>query len=72
MTNKFATAATQRDLEREIANAKMTAPEWIALAKEVTGVSCRSGRIARDTVHTHYSDMLLLNERVNQVRKSFA
>ena len=68
----FANATTQRDLTHTIHSASLSAAEWIGLARDVTGVSCRSGRDARDTVHTHFSNQLLLQERIASVRKSFS
>ena len=68
----FGNATTQRDLTHAIHSASLSAAGWIGLARDVTGISCRSGRDARDTVHTHFSNQLLLRERIASVRKSFS
>jgi hypothetical protein len=67
----FENATTQRDLTRiAIHSASLSAAEWIGLARDLTGIACRSGRSAGDTVHTHFSDRLLLQERIAAVHRS--
>lgn len=64
---QLAQAQSQAMLKRTIAEAKLSAAEWKALAKELTGKSGKSGVVAKDAVETHYSDRLLLNERIRAI-----
>ena len=68
----FASARTQRDLSRVMGTVKLSKAEWIELANDVTGRKFRSGIRALDAVHQHYSDRLLLRDRVDQVQKALA
>ena len=67
VTAQLAQAQSQGMLKRAIAEVKLSAVEWKALAKEITGKSARTGVAARDAVETHYSNRLLLNERINTI-----
>lgn len=49
-----------------------SATAWKALHLEITGRRADSGKEARDRIHLHYSDELLIVERVNQVKKMFS
>ncbi len=64
-------AETQAVLRDSVARLALSAVEWKALAKQLTGRSARSGKIAREMVETYLSDKLLLNERVESVKRQF-
>ena len=65
-------ANTHSALSIAVSELKLTALEWKTLAKEVTGIAARSGKEARQMIENRYSDRLLLNERIEQVKRSFA
>jgi hypothetical protein len=50
----------------------LTALEWQALARKLIGKSVKSGKAAREIALTHFSDQLLLQERVEGVKRQFA
>jgi hypothetical protein len=67
-------AETQAQLRETIAALVLTAEQWQALAERLTGRSGRSGNsgnAAREAVETHFSDRLLLQERIESVRRQF-
>jgi hypothetical protein len=64
-------ARTQAALRDIVAGLSLAAAEWKALAKRLTGRSAKSGKAARETVETYLSDRLLLNERVESVKRQF-
>jgi hypothetical protein len=65
-------AETQADLRNAIVSIALSAADWKLLAKQVTGETGRSGKTARDILETHFSDKLLLNERVDSVKRQFS
>jgi hypothetical protein len=64
-------AETQASLRTSVAGLKLSAGEWQALAKRLTGRSAKSGMAAREAVESHFSDRLLLNERIGSVKRQF-
>jgi hypothetical protein len=64
-------AGTHSALRDSIARLALSAAEWKALARQVTGHSAKTGKAARETVETHLSDRLLLDERVESVQRQF-
>jgi hypothetical protein len=64
-------AETQAQLRETIAALVLTAEQWQALAERLTGRSGNSGNAAREAVETHFSDRLLLQERIESVRRQF-
>ncbi|MGF1621215.1 MAG: hypothetical protein ACFCUR_11435 [Rhodomicrobiaceae bacterium] len=64
-------AGTHGALRDSIAHLALSAAEWKALARQVTGRSAKSGKAARETVETFLSDRLLLDERVESVKRQF-
>jgi hypothetical protein len=65
-------AETQASLRTSVAGLKLSAGEWQALAKRLTGRSAKSGMAAREAVESHFSDRLLLKERIEAVKGQFA
>lgn len=65
-------AQTQAALRDAVARLNLGAGEWKALAKQLTGRSGKSGKAGRDAVETHLSDRLLLDERVESVKRQFS
>jgi hypothetical protein len=65
-------AATQAALHQAIASLALTAADWKALAKQLTGRAGSSGAAARIAVQTHLSDRLLLDERIESVKRQFS
>jgi hypothetical protein len=72
LINDLKAIHTQWELTKAINEAKLSASEWKALCRQVLGYGGRSGKDAREMLHLHYSDALLVAERVEQVKKSFA
>ena len=64
-------ANTHAALRDSVARLTLSAVEWKALAKQLTGRSAKSGKVAREMVETCLSDQLLLNERVDSVKRQF-
>lgn len=64
-------AETHSELHSEIGRLKLTASEWKALARKATGKSSKSGKDARDLTETHFSNLLLMSERVSSVKRMF-
>lgn len=62
---------SQDELTAKITSAQLTAAEWKAMSREVLGRSARSGKDAREMLHQHYSDNLLMLARIEQVKKLF-
>lgn len=67
----FASARMQASLRDAMASVALSADQWKAVATQVTGRSARSGKVARAMIETHFSDRLLLHERVESVRRQF-
>jgi hypothetical protein len=65
-------AETQAALRETIATVTLSADQWKALAKSVIGRSADSGKAAREALETHFSNRLLLDERVEGVRRQFS
>jgi hypothetical protein len=63
--------ATQAQLRETISGLGLTAPGWKELARRFTGRSAASGKAAREAIETHFSDRLLLDERVESVKRQF-
>ena len=68
---RFESAETQASLRDAIASATLSADQWKAIARRLTGHSAKSGKAAREAVETHFSDRLLLNERIESVKRQF-
>ncbi len=64
-------AGTQLGLSAAIAALKLSAGEWQALCQKLTGSRPGSGKAARGAVEMHFSDRLLLEERVRGVKRQF-
>lgn len=64
-------AETQAALRETIASVTLSTDQWKALAKRVIGRSVRSGPAARDAIETYFSDRLLLDERIEGVKRQF-
>lgn len=64
-------AETQAALRETIASVTLSADQWKALAKSVIGRSVRPGRPARNAIETYFSDRLLLDERIEGVKRQF-
>jgi hypothetical protein len=64
-------AGTQAALTDAIAGLSLSAAEWKKLAKKLTGEAGRSGPAAREAVQTRLSDRLLLDERIESVKRQF-
>lgn len=64
-------AVTQVQLRAAIGGLTLSAGELQMLAKTLTGKSGRSGKAALEIVETHYSNRLLLQDRVDGVKRLF-
>lgn len=64
-------AGSQAALDMVVSGLKLSAAEWQALSRKITGRSGKSGKAAREMIATHFSDRLLLAERVEGVRQQF-
>ncbi len=64
-------AETQAALGDSIARLALSAAEWKMLAKQLTGRSAKTGKAAREIVETFLSDRLLLDERIESVKRQF-
>lgn len=64
-------AEGQAELRSAIARLALSAGEWKALAKKLTGRAASSGKAARELIETHLSDQLLLDGRVKSVKQQF-
>jgi hypothetical protein len=64
-------ARTQAALSARTAGLRLTPDEWRVLANQVTGWSPESVEEARELVEMHFSDRLLLEERIAFVRQQF-
>jgi hypothetical protein len=64
-------AGTHSELRSVIQSLKLSAGEWKALAKTVTGKTGKSGKDAKDLAETHFSNLLLMEERVSSVKRLF-
>lgn len=64
-------AETHADLHAEIGRLKLKAGEWKALAKKATGKSGSSGKAAKELTETHFSNLLLMQERMGSVKRLF-
>jgi hypothetical protein len=67
----FEEAKTQAAIGDLLGSLKLSAGEWQALQKKLTGKTAKSGRVARETIEMHFSDRLLLHERVEGVKRQF-
>ena len=65
---RLASAETQDALRIATSGVKLSAVEWQTLAKRLTGKSGRSGKLALEIVETHYSNQLLLQDRLESIR----
>jgi hypothetical protein len=65
-------ARSQTALVTTAKSLNLSAGEWQALARKVIGKSGKSGKAAREIALTHFSDQLLLQERVEGVKRQFA
>jgi hypothetical protein len=63
----LAGAETQATLLSAIGEVQLSAGEWRALARSLTGQAGGSGKAARDIVETHFSDQLLLRDRIQSI-----
>lgn len=70
-TSRLEEAETHSELRSVIQDLKLSAGEWKALAKAVTGKTGKSGKDARDLTETHFSNLLLMEERVSSVKRLF-
>lgn len=64
-------ADTQARLREAVASVTLSAGDWQALAKRLTGRPGKSGKAAREAIETHFSDRLLLDERIEGVKRQF-
>ena len=64
-------AQTQERLAQVAQGIRLSAGEWRNLARRLTGKPAKSGKAARQLVEAHFSDQLLLQERVESVRRQF-
>jgi hypothetical protein len=64
-------AKTQTALSAMIGSLELSAGEWQAVLKKLTGRSAKSGKAAQVLVETYFSDRLLLDERVESVKRQF-
>jgi hypothetical protein len=64
-------ADTQAKLREAVASVTLSAGDWQALAKRLTGRPGKSGKAAREAIETHFSDRLLLDERIEGVKRQF-
>jgi hypothetical protein len=64
-------ASTQAGLRDAVSCLAISAGEWQALAKRLTGRAAKSGKAAREAIETHLSDRLLLDERIESVKRQF-
>lgn len=64
-------ATTHSELRSVIQNLQLSAGELKALAKMVTGKTGKSGKDAKDLAETHFSNLLLMEERVSSVKRLF-
>ena len=64
-------ADTHTALSVAIAGLALTAGEWQALSKKLTGRPGRSGKAARELIERQLSDRLLLTDRVGSVKRLF-
>jgi hypothetical protein len=64
-------AETQAALRQAIGSIVLSAGAWMSLARMLTGRPGGTGKAARDAVETHFSDRLLLNERIEGVKRQF-
>jgi hypothetical protein len=65
-------ASSQAALTATAAALDLTAGEWRALVRKLIGKSARSGKAAREMAEAHFSDRLLLQERLKGVKRLFA
>lgn len=65
---RLGSAETQDALRILTSAIKLNAAEWQALAKRLTGKAGRSGKLALEIVETHYSNQLLLQDRLESIR----
>ncbi len=68
---KLERAETHAALRETIASTNLSANQWKTLAKSVIGRSAVSGKAAREALETHFSDRLLLDERIEGVKRQF-
>lgn len=64
-------ARTQAALRARAAGLPLRAAEWQALAEQLTGWPATSEDEAREMIETHFSDRLLLEERIAGVKRDF-
>jgi hypothetical protein len=64
-------AKSQAELRDAMSRISLAADDWRALAKSVTGISAKTGKAAREAVETHFSDGLLIDERLEAVKQQF-
>lgn len=64
-------ADSQSALRMAIDNLKLSPGEWQAISKKLTGKAGRSGKAARELTEMHFSDQLLLKDRVESVKRQF-
>ncbi len=50
-------------------NEKLSAEDWKALARQISGKTQGSGKASREWIETHFSDRLLMKERVRSVKE---
>jgi hypothetical protein len=68
---EFTQAKTQEELTAAINRSHLSPAAWKALCRKLTGRTAKSSSDARNSVHTHLSDNLLLEARIRQVKKIF-
>lgn len=66
------TIRSQVMLHGAIARLALSAGEWKCLARALTGYSVTSVQDARETIETFLSDRLLLEERLEGVKRQFS
>ncbi len=69
--SRLESADTQAALREAIAGITLRPDEWKVLGKRIMGLSAKSGKAARAAIETYFSDRLLLNERVESVKRRF-
>lgn len=68
---KLADQPTSQELMREFDKVNLTAPEWIELAKLISGRKARSGKAAKDQVRNHLINQVQLHNRSVDIERTF-
>jgi hypothetical protein len=68
---KLQRAETHEALRSAVASITLSAADWNTLSKRLTGRAGKNGKAAREAIETHLSDRLLLDERVESVKRQF-